>query len=157
MDTNQIAWIAGILEGEGSFIIRHDQNFIVITCSMTDEDIIDRLALFSGIGNKNIKQASQPHHKIQYKWSVSKRRDIEEFLPLILPYMGKRRSNKIIEVMQWLQDHPRQRQENGQVKHGTVSKYSYGCRCDLCRRGESEYRKNIKRLRKQNMVSQSLS
>ena len=46
----EIAWIAGILEGEGCFTCDTKTTRLRVQCVMTDKDIIDRLHNIVGKG-----------------------------------------------------------------------------------------------------------
>lgn len=49
MTPEEVAWVAGLLEGEGYFSIssaRHRQARVV--CSMTDEDVVRKLHVLAG-------------------------------------------------------------------------------------------------------------
>jgi hypothetical protein len=47
------AWLAGIVEGEGTFS-RPNSRWGLVRVVMTDKDVIDRLATMTGIGNTHV-------------------------------------------------------------------------------------------------------
>lgn len=119
MTDTDIAWIAGIIEGEGYIGIRkrargRDQNpdkgfryEISIHVSMTDSDVIEMLYTKSGLGTT--KKTCSPVYikrgnKQLYRWSVAKRAEVEELCKLILPYMLSRRSAKIREAISLMRE-----------------------------------------------------
>lgn len=104
LSDTEIAWIAGLLEGEGSFSFdkRPSKRYKVSTAppaptiqiSMIDEDVIKYLAnllnkKYSEVGRRTVK------NKPVYKLNVRDRETLSYLLPCILPYMGKRRSEQI--------------------------------------------------------------
>jgi hypothetical protein len=141
MDNNEIAWVAGLLEGEGCFSLTKAKNRMYISCSMTDKDIIEKLYSLIKYGTV-IKDKLRPNRKQVYTWRMSNRREIDIFTSLIKPFMGARRTEKINLMLEHNKLHPKLRQEKGMVKHGTRSMYStYGCRCEDCRQAERLYKR----------------
>lgn len=47
-DEIEIAWLAGLLEGEGSFIGATDKYPVCLSLEMTDRDVVERLETESG-------------------------------------------------------------------------------------------------------------
>lgn len=141
MDNNETAWVSGLLEGEGSFVI-NGQNKLTVICQMTDEDIIYKLHKIAGIGSVT-KPKLIDGHKQTWRWQVSNRRQVVEFISKILPFMGKRRGQKINDMIQHFKTNPPKRQEKGKVEHGTRTKYARGCRCMGCRIAEHNYQVKI--------------
>lgn len=95
-DLLEIAWAAGILEGEGCF-----SNLkgiaIRIQVGSVDKDIIDRLISIFKVGF--ISERELISKKKFYIWIVSKNKDVKEVLHTILPFMGIRRTKKIEELL----------------------------------------------------------
>jgi len=93
-------WLVGILEGEGSFGFY--KNSPIIQMQLTDVDVITRAAKILGV---NVHAPWKPRGKDTYKpvWSLRVHgvRAVE-WMRTILALMGKRRQEKIIEViMAW--------------------------------------------------------
>lgn len=93
----QLAWLAGLLEGEGSFNIACKKYPVGISLSMTDKDIIETVAKWWGV-SYNSPKARQDHHKQVYKCSLRGQPAVD-LMKLLLPYMGSRRSSKIVEAI----------------------------------------------------------
>lgn len=101
----ELAWLAGILEGEGSFMnSRNTVNKKVyfypkITVNMSDQDVVERVArLFE------TKVYVVPPDPRNTSWKQLYRAHITgsraaEFMERLLPYMGARRSDKINEIL----------------------------------------------------------
>lgn len=135
MTETDLHWVAGLLEGEGCFHFTMRPNFrFVVKCNMTDEDVIRRLHAVVGAGNVRGPLAKRTQTgtlgKPQWLWTLGRTQGADELLPLLLPLMGARRSDKMREILTLVEWHPRR----PGWKHGTVHGYDgKGCRCDRCR------------------------
>lgn len=89
----EIAWVAGILEGEGYFYLNKGY-YPRIELKMTDKDVVERIAEF--IGSTVIKQRYKEleHHKDV--WITTKQGfSAMDTMELIYPYMSVRRKETI--------------------------------------------------------------
>lgn len=93
---SDIAWSAGILEGEGSFLVLGHK--IRVDCQMTDKDIVYRLQAVFGTGTVVETKTSQAHHKRTWKWSVCGE-NARAVMTAIRPWMGERRGARIDEAL----------------------------------------------------------
>lgn len=110
-----IAWAAGLLEGEGSFIVRAvkadgRRRRMSVSIEMSDEDVIERIAAVFGSSTSNVTTV-QPR-KDGWSRTWSKRwngAEAEKVMRAVLPYMGERRAAKIRECLAAtnLSHHPR--------------------------------------------------
>jgi hypothetical protein len=149
MSDVEISWVAGLLEGEGSFglgaIKSTGVRQIRISCSMTDEDTIQRLMMLTGGGNYNLEGRRDPRRversKPLYCWVIGKRADALELMRSIRPYMGQRRGAKIDELLQYAEENPPRNHRKGQsIPHGTRNGYRWHeCRCEECKEAVNEY------------------
>jgi hypothetical protein len=105
---SEIAWLAGILEGEGSFLMQHcavnGKNYYYprITVTMTDEDVIIRVAAMFGTKAHPIKpKKGLP----QYRATIAGERGVA-FMRGLLPYMGGRRSSKMRALISFHETRP---------------------------------------------------
>ena len=99
-----IAWAAGLLEGEGCFS-RHvrkknNQLSFAIHCEMTDEDVVRKLHSIFNVGTVVIRlnmtgRKDKAVRKQSWIWSVQNKKGIVEVLTAIKPYMCGRRLEKI--------------------------------------------------------------
>lgn len=104
-NVNDLYWLAGLLEGEGYFHI-YGRNtkwpHPRIQLQMTDEDVVKRAAILFG-GNKvrKLNPASNGYQHT-YRTEVAGR-PAAHLMVQLKPIMGKRRRNKIDEILQeWL-------------------------------------------------------
>lgn len=91
-----IEWVAGLLEGEGSFLTGppSQPNLPIIRCSMTDYDVLERLAeSLGGLAVVSMRK-QQEHHKDAYVVQLKGLRAVVAMREL-RPYMGLRRQSQI--------------------------------------------------------------
>lgn len=108
-----LSWVAGIMEGEGSFFLARRQRkarntyvYPKVSVEMCDEDVIQTIKCVLGSGNVTTSTRNKNRNegwKISYKltWEGSSAVKIME---LLLPLMHSRRSNKIKEVLRINED-----------------------------------------------------
>lgn len=100
-----IAWLAGLLEGEGYFARgehkppRRPQ--VVLSLQMTDEDVVLRAQMIAGLLNRTTFK--RPDHRSDrfsdmYGWSVHGD-EAMRIMRLVRPYMGQRRGAKIDAIL----------------------------------------------------------
>ncbi len=127
-----IAWIAGIIEGEGCFQMTN--NAINIVVNMTDEDVIRKIHRLSGLG-RFWGPLENPPHKPMYRWRVSDGFGVYAMLAAIHPYLGVRRQTRCEELMRWFA----KRKVWKSKIHGTRARFKAGCRCEPCKRACYDY------------------
>lgn len=130
MTETEAAWVAGLLEGEGCFLLVTQDGYTHanISCAMTDEDVIQKLAVLTGVSEPH-PQKIKENHKPVFSWTIADRTATRQILEQIRPFMGKRRGDRIDEILTFLiAAGPRP-----EASHGSYSTYrNYGCRCDPC-------------------------
>ncbi len=100
MSEAEIAWLAGILEGEGCWS-RHSQSTTRwwVAVRMTDKDIIDRLQAITGIGRVTKDPLpGRPGCKPCWAWRVDAKWHREWVTTQVWSWMGERRRSKIKEL-----------------------------------------------------------
>ena len=95
MNRDDLLWLAGLLEGEGTFDL-HKRKYPRIRLGMTDRDVVGRAADLLGA---NLR-VSIPLDgtKTMFHTEISGQR-AAAILRLLLPLMGARRSGKIGEIL----------------------------------------------------------
>jgi hypothetical protein len=142
-----IAWIAGLFEGEGC-IDMHGSNSRLIL-NMTDEDVIRKLRRIAGVGAVyGPRKIAKPHHKPIFCWKVTNRLDVYALLAAIYPFMGVRRASTIEAALRL---HASKPPISGKI-HGTWARYKKGCRCTPCRHARSAMYGNTPRTRFENAL-----
>ena len=92
--TSYIAWLAGLLEGEGCFTYQCSPT---IRVGMTDKDVVQRIAALFGRhvrGPYKYRDNMKPVYYTEVNGAVA-----VDWMQTILGFMGKRRSVKIREVL----------------------------------------------------------
>ena len=98
-----IAWLAGILEGEGSFhSYMHQKRWLTarISINMTDRDVIARIAKIIKCTSFRGPYKNDSHLGKKPLWAlaVSGRRAIK-WMERLYPHMGQRRRSQISKVL----------------------------------------------------------
>lgn len=100
------AYLAGLIEGEGWFgEARTKRNGKVYTyhrinVKMTDHDVlVGAQAMSGGMGQVcGPYQRPDPKHKEYWHWNIGNRRQLEELVTAMWPYLGQRRRAKIVDL-----------------------------------------------------------
>lgn len=107
----EIAWAAGIFEGEGCICWSTPTDGLPgkqrpqarLTVCMTDRDVLERFLHVIGRGAINDKKKPpmywKPHYKQQWEWSVRSWPDVTAVLALLRPWLCGRRSQKADEIL----------------------------------------------------------
>lgn len=108
LSDTKLGWVAGILEGEGSFTLSSSKGRskrIRVSVEMTDIDVVEGLYEVTGIGRVYICTQRKPEWKPSRVWAVSVRQDCFDLMQAVYPLMGKRRSAKIDECLAILSEY----------------------------------------------------
>ena len=103
MSDLDIAWLAGLLEGEGAFFVQHvrasgnrrARTRIVVAVQMTDRDIVERIVQLTGLGTVRSYQPSNPRHRTTYRWAINALEPTVALMRVLRPLMGIRRQDQI--------------------------------------------------------------
>lgn len=102
------AWIAGLLEGEGSFfpLVREGKRTLARTSmGSCDLDVLERLREITGIGSiLKVARSDRPSHKPHWTWTVQRHQDAIDLMSRIHHLMGARRADRITEVFNQVDD-----------------------------------------------------
>lgn len=98
----ELAWVAGLLEGEGCFTRKSRASSprgIVVMCQMTDRDVLQKLFKLVGAGYLRGPYPNGPRGRLpRYTFQVSG--DLAyQLMQQLLPLMGKRRSTRIRRLL----------------------------------------------------------
>lgn len=93
----RFARVAGILEGEGSFIRKKGTNSVVISCQMTDLDVLEEIRNVLG-GSLYETSKREVHHKQAWAWQLCGE-PAERAMEDLLPLMFSRRAESIKNAM----------------------------------------------------------
>ena len=87
-------WLAGLLEGEGCFTYSGKYSAVIV--KMNDEDVIEHASQIMG-GTRHQEKRGDT---VMYIAVLSRAREVFALCKKILPYMEKRRTARMQEVMQ---------------------------------------------------------
>jgi hypothetical protein len=99
----EAAWVAGLYEGEGSLVSKPTTTDISweLVIVMTDQDVIEKLARITGVGNVTFVKRAKAHWSDQYRWRVSRMAHIAHVLSQIEEHLGSRRRARSEEFFTW--------------------------------------------------------
>lgn len=145
MRTIDLAWVAGIVEGEGSILITKGGGGIRVQVKMCDEDVVRRLHTITGIGYVNGPYpGAHLGDKPYWAWLVSRRQDASGLLMTLYPFFGERRQARAREALQAWKNWP-----DPLAPCGTRSAYHRHLRygeetCKACREATNAYSRALK-------------
>lgn len=99
-----VAWAAGLFEGEGSIVLQHKKtangnvwDYANLRLGMTDEDVVQMFRNIVGVGSVSPPR-HRPPYKDMYYWSCNGRNNFKVVADLLRPFLGKRRLARLEEV-----------------------------------------------------------
>lgn len=98
--TITLPWVAGYLEGEGSFSFNSTTQQLTVAC--TDLDVLEGVKKFIGAGNIYALPNNCPDkHKNVWRWGVYGQ-NARNLMTEVYPMMGNRRQFQIRRAMRWV-------------------------------------------------------
>jgi hypothetical protein len=94
MSPEERAWLTGIVEGEGTFG-RAGRLGGQVRVVMTDQDVIQRLQLVTGLGLVHNRGRRSAHHKIAWEWAVTRRENVRSLAEELSPFLLRRRRESL--------------------------------------------------------------
>jgi hypothetical protein len=119
----QVAWAAGLFEGEGcwnAYVRQSGKVQMQARLGMTDRDVVERFAAIVGCGSISVRTFSgeHAHWKPAFDWCVYEAEKVREVIELLLPYMGERRRAKALEVLEMGADVRSHNEKKTHCPHG---------------------------------------
>lgn len=108
LDQVAVAWVAGIVEGEGSLHrnrkVRNGTTYVypAVRVAMTDEDVVRRLQTITGLGRitgPHLPPSRDAHHKPHFQWSVGRTDEALTLIAMIWPHLGERRRGQASRLL----------------------------------------------------------
>lgn len=101
MEVRDIAWAAGIVEGEGSLQVRNRglYNTVVVHVAMTDLDVLQSLQAVFGIGNIHGPYNQRNGTKPIWHWNVTCAKDVAAVVMTLYPLLHERRQEQARAVL----------------------------------------------------------
>jgi hypothetical protein len=109
MSAHDLAWAAGLFEGEGSISPRKTAapHLWQLALTSTDEDVVRTFCevigsgrVYGPYGYVNGTSRRRDHHKPYWRWSVSDQLGIEAVAGLLRPYLFERRRARLDECLE---------------------------------------------------------
>ena len=99
----EVAWAAGLFEGEGSFsTVRstrsHGRVALRASLEMTDEETVRRFAAVVGCGTIHVRDRA-PNRKPVWAWQINSINDFDRIVELLRPWLGTRRVERADELL----------------------------------------------------------
>ena len=96
-----LAWMAGLFEGEGCINTRAN-GAVILKMGMTDEDVVRKFHAMIGCGTVGnpIYHKTMPHYKPHWDWQVSGSERVQAILAAFWVFLGDRRKSRAIEAIQ---------------------------------------------------------
>jgi hypothetical protein len=92
MDHEELAWAAGLFEGEGCFSVLKDGRGPQASLSMVDQEIVEKFADIVGAGK--IYPYHKPPYQPVYKWQSGDFEQFQHVVCVLWPWLGRRRKEK---------------------------------------------------------------
>lgn len=155
MNSDDLSWVAGFLEGEDYFLVETSARGYIrvrIGANSTDLDIVERLhGLVPGstlAGPYKPGQGSFGEKEV-WRWTLHARLLVVELAKQLRPLMGERRKGQIDLLLEHHATRPIGRNRYpSPAEHGTRTRYGSGCKCQPCRIAENTYQRDRRAARK---------
>lgn len=118
-----LAWAAGLFEGEGSIVVRRqcvkgrDYEQWTLNLSSTDLDVIERVHRIIGLGHITGPYRPKGSTKPVWAWRITKQWHTYAALVALYPWLGERRRARAQECMEALASKPVKHCERGHTWH----------------------------------------
>lgn len=98
MAVRSIEWLAGLLEGDGSFILGNGiRKCPRLNLAMLDKDVVEEAALL--MKSTITEQKTPKGDKVMYRTAIARRSVLEPLLEQLYPYLGIRRQQRVREML----------------------------------------------------------
>lgn len=118
----QVAWAAGLFEGEGciSFYQRDYGSKVQpqMRLGMTDRDVVERFAAIMGCGAIGMVKPGTGGSKAVFEWRIYEAEKVRELIALLLPFLGERRRARANEVIAKIADVRLHNEKKTHCPHG---------------------------------------
>lgn len=104
----EIAWAAGLFEGEGSIHANriNGRVYLLLNLSSTDRDVVERFHRIIGCGKVYGPYYEKNPLRPRYSWHTKNKADSEQALKLLEPWLCERRIAKAAEVRRLVAEQP---------------------------------------------------
>jgi hypothetical protein len=95
-----LAWLAGLLEGDGCFTVGSSQGLLRLECAMSDLDVLQKAQDIAGTGNISGPYNYGIGSKAMYRWHVTTTKNAYALMVALYPWLGNRRKNRILDLLE---------------------------------------------------------
>ena len=154
MKSDDLAWLAGFLEGEGAFNCEtsgRGYRRIRIAVTSTDRDVVEHLTRIVSGSRFNGPYAPSNGSlgkKPTYRWVLAIRPLALDLAKQLRPLMCERRQEQIDVLLAHAVAHPALRTVGAPALHGTRIRYARGCNCEACHEAVNAYQRDRRAIRK---------
>lgn len=134
--TSEIAWAAGLYEGEGNAYYAPKTYNLRLSLSSTDLDVVERFQrVVGGVGKVHLEARARANRKDIYRWRVNRWADAQAVAAMLFPFLCSRRQDQVLTALA-----AKRARLRPVKKHGTRSMYALAhCRCEPCIKAERAY------------------
>jgi hypothetical protein len=160
VNSDDLAWVAGFLEGEGTFyahVAKRGTLRLTIRVTSTDLDVVEKLQGL--VPTSRVQGPYRPSKgslglKDHWQWGLHARPLVVKLATQVRPLMGIRRQGQIDVLLQRHAEYPYLRNRfPAPAAHGTRTRYDRGCRCEPCHAAENAYQREGRAIRKARAAS----
>lgn len=102
---NEIAWAAGLFEGEGTITIKQEKRDRKprprLELQMTDSDVVFKFKKILKAGHAKLRKKRTKSGKKVFRWYVIRKDDIQRILKSFIPYLGIRRKSRAKKALKY--------------------------------------------------------
>ena len=96
VSVSDLAWAAGLFEGEGSvFLVKSTP---ALSLTSTDLDVVERFKAIVGVGCIRARK-HRPEHKLPHEWRIGNFHDIQAVIAMLWRWLGARRRARATECL----------------------------------------------------------
>lgn len=152
MKPEDFYWLVGILEGEGCFMHlsrasdRRNRSPI-IALSMTDLDVVEKVASLLGTHVWKAGKPKKANHKQCYTTAIRHGRALH-WMKQLLPHMGQRRAAKIVEIISEYENSPERGDPPGTPECHPTQPFAALGKCQKCYDAIAWQRRKVREAKK---------
>lgn len=119
MNKEELAWAAGLFEGEGCIKGDRYKGSMVFRLHLnsTDRDTVYRFAKIINVGHVRYDEYENPKWSPQWCWYASSFEDVQAIIIMLWPWLGNRRQARALKLLtdaqnDWASKTPAQREKS---------------------------------------------
>lgn len=105
----EIAWAAGIFEGEGTMCVRGNPGGLALVVTMKDEDVMRRFLQVVRYGKLAYQSSPSMQGNYRWVWASSTDHESTSIISMFWPFLGDRRRKQWVDIVSRLPERKRKR------------------------------------------------